>query len=43
LSLLDNPALDQLVSAEIRFEDAPKELPKLLAAENPALAPVIKY
>ncbi len=43
LSLLDNPTLDQLVSAEIRFEDAPKELPKLLAVENPALAPVIKY
>ena len=42
LALLATPALDQLVTAEIAFADAPKLLPALLA-DSKALAPVIKY
>lgn len=42
LGLLANPALDALVTAEIAFSDAPKELPALLA-DTTALAPVIRY
>jgi threonine dehydrogenase-like Zn-dependent dehydrogenase len=42
LSMLGTPALDALVTAEIAFTDAPKELPALLA-DTSALAPVIRY
>ncbi len=47
LGLLDLPALDLLVAEEIAFEDAPRELPRILApgAHGLAhgLAPVIRY
>jgi threonine dehydrogenase-like Zn-dependent dehydrogenase len=43
LSLLDQPALDRLVAEEIAFEDAPRELPRILAPGAHGLAPVIRY
>ena len=43
LRLLLDPALDDLLSAEIAFEDAPAMLPALLAPDAPGLAPVIRY
>jgi threonine dehydrogenase-like Zn-dependent dehydrogenase len=41
--LLDMPALDGLVAEEIAFEDTPHELPSILSAGAPGLAPVIRY
>ena len=41
--LLALPALDQVVAEEIAFEDAPRELPRILGAGAPGLAPVIRY
>ena len=41
--LLALPALDQLVAEEIAFEDAPRELPRILGPGAPGLAPVIRY
>jgi threonine dehydrogenase-like Zn-dependent dehydrogenase len=47
LGLLDLPALDALVAEEIAFEDAPRELPRILGPSlGPGahgLAPVISY
>jgi threonine dehydrogenase-like Zn-dependent dehydrogenase len=43
LHVLDQPALDALVAEEIAFEDAPRELPRILAAGAHGLAPVIRY
>ena len=47
LRLLDLPALDLLAAAEIAFEDAPRELPRVLAPGTHGLAhglaPVIRY
>jgi 2-desacetyl-2-hydroxyethyl bacteriochlorophyllide A dehydrogenase len=43
VQLLALPALDALVAEEIAFEDAPRELPKLLGPDAPGLAPVIRY
>jgi threonine dehydrogenase-like Zn-dependent dehydrogenase len=43
LRLLDSPALDLLVAEEIAFEDAPRELPRILAPGVHGLAPVIRY
>jgi len=43
VQLLAVPALDQLVAEEIAFEDAPRELPRILAAGAQGLAPVIRY
>jgi threonine dehydrogenase-like Zn-dependent dehydrogenase len=37
------PALDGLVAEEIAFEDAPRELPRILAPGGHGLAPVIGY
>ena len=37
------PALDALVAEEIAFEDAPRELPRILAPGAHGLAPVIRY
>jgi threonine dehydrogenase-like Zn-dependent dehydrogenase len=37
------PALDALVAEEIAFDDAPRELPRILAAGASGLAPVIRY
>jgi threonine dehydrogenase-like Zn-dependent dehydrogenase len=41
--LLAEPALDALVAEEIAFEDAPRELPRILGAGARGLAPVIRY
>jgi len=41
--LLAVPALDQLVAEEIAFEDAPRELPRILGPGASGLAPVIRY
>lgn len=43
LSLLAQPALDALVAEEIAFEDAPRELPRILGPGASGLAPVIRY
>jgi NADPH:quinone reductase-like Zn-dependent oxidoreductase len=43
LALLASPALDRLVQEEIAFDDAPRELPRILSAGAPGLAPVIRY
>jgi threonine dehydrogenase-like Zn-dependent dehydrogenase len=43
MRLLDEPALDQLVAGEIAFEDAPRELPRVLGPNAQGLAPVIRY
>src|SRR5262245_5159794 len=43
LRLLDQPALDRLVAEEIAFQDAPRELPRILAPGAHGLAPVIRY
>ena len=37
------PALDALVAEEIAFEDAPRELPRILGPGGHGLAPVIRY
>ena len=42
LALLADPALDALLTTEIAFEDAPAQLPALLA-DTKGLAPVIRY
>ena len=41
--LLALPALDALVAEEIAFEDAPRDLPRILGAGAQGLAPVIRY
>jgi threonine dehydrogenase-like Zn-dependent dehydrogenase len=41
--LLALPALDALVAEEIAVDDAPRELPRILAAGASGLAPVIRY
>jgi len=43
MRLLALPALDALVAEEIAFEDAPRELPRILAPGASGLAPVIRY
>jgi threonine dehydrogenase-like Zn-dependent dehydrogenase len=43
LGLLDHPALDPLVAGEIAFEDAPREMARILGAGAHGLAPVIRY
>jgi 2-desacetyl-2-hydroxyethyl bacteriochlorophyllide A dehydrogenase len=43
LRLLDQPALDLLVADELAFEDAPRELPRILGPDAHGLAPVIRY
>lgn len=43
LGLLASPALDALVAEEVAFEDAPRELPRILAQGAGGLAPVIRY
>jgi threonine dehydrogenase-like Zn-dependent dehydrogenase len=47
LRLLDHPALDLLVAEEIAFENAPREMPRILApgtgGRAHGLAPVIRY
>ena len=41
--LLALPALDALVAEEIAFEDAARELPRILGPDAQGLAPVIRY
>jgi threonine dehydrogenase-like Zn-dependent dehydrogenase len=41
--LLDMPALDALVAEEVTFEEAPRELARILAPGAPGLAPIIRY
>ena len=43
LGLLDQPALDALVAEDIAFEDAPRELPGILAVGAHGLAPAVRY
>ena len=43
MQLLALPALDQLVAEEIAFEDATRELPRILGPAAQGLAPVIRY
>jgi threonine dehydrogenase-like Zn-dependent dehydrogenase len=43
LRMLAEAALDALVSEEIAFEDAPRQLPRILAPGAHGLAPVISY
>jgi hypothetical protein len=43
LRLLADDRLDVLVADEIAFDDAPKQLPKILGADAKGLAPVIRY
>src|SRR5262245_48307637 len=43
MSLLAQPTLDVLVSEEIAFEDAPRELPRVFSPGAQGLAPVIRY
>jgi threonine dehydrogenase-like Zn-dependent dehydrogenase len=41
--LLADPRLDALVAEEIAFDDAPRELPRILGPAASGLAPVIRY
>ncbi|MBO0763870.1 MAG: dehydrogenase [Hyphomicrobiaceae bacterium] len=47
LSLLDQPALDGLVAEEVAFDEAPREMPRILGSSAAGiahgLAPVIRY
>jgi NADPH:quinone reductase-like Zn-dependent oxidoreductase len=43
LALLDDPALDGLLSAPVDFADLPKKLTNLLAADSDIICPVIRY
>jgi threonine dehydrogenase-like Zn-dependent dehydrogenase len=47
LRLLDQPALDLLVAEEVAFDDAPREMPRILGTPATGaahgLAPVIRY
>jgi threonine dehydrogenase-like Zn-dependent dehydrogenase len=43
LALLDHPALDLLVAEEIAFEDAAREMRRILGPGTHGLAPVIRY
>jgi threonine dehydrogenase-like Zn-dependent dehydrogenase len=43
MRLLNQPALDLLVAEEIAFEDAAREIPRVLAPGAQGLAPVIRY
>lgn len=43
LELLSDPRLDALITEEISFIDAPRELPRLLAPGAPGLATLLRY
>jgi NADPH:quinone reductase-like Zn-dependent oxidoreductase len=43
LALLDDPALDNLVAAEVSFGDLPGQIPVLLGQSSSALPPIIRY
>nr|WP_202620586.1 zinc-binding alcohol dehydrogenase [Methylocystis heyeri] len=43
LELLSDPRLDLLITEEVAFADVARELPRLLAADAPGLATLIRY
>jgi hypothetical protein len=43
LRLLDDARLDALITGEVAFDDLPSALPRILAADAPGLATVIRY
>ena len=43
IGLLDDPALDTLLTHDIAFDDAPRALPPLLAGDPQAIAATIRY
>lgn len=43
MQLLCDERYDALISEEVAFEDLPKEMPRLLAADAPGLTAVIRY
>jgi threonine dehydrogenase-like Zn-dependent dehydrogenase len=43
LRLLDDDRLDALIGEEVAFEDLPDALPRILAADAPGLATVVRY
>jgi hypothetical protein len=43
LNLLQDPALDALLTSEIAFDETPAKVPALLAPGAPGLAPIIRY
>lgn len=43
IALLDDPALDALLTHEIAFKEAPQQLPALFDPATPALAIVLRY
>ena len=43
LRLLDDARLDCLLTEDVAFEDLPAALPRLLAADAPGLATVVRY
>jgi hypothetical protein len=43
VSLLRNPALDCLITSEIQFEDAPRQLPRIFEAGSNDIVAVLRY
>jgi threonine dehydrogenase-like Zn-dependent dehydrogenase len=43
VALLDDPALDRLLAPVVAFEELPRRLPVLLAADSDVLCPLIRY
>jgi NADPH:quinone reductase-like Zn-dependent oxidoreductase len=43
ISLLDDPHLDSLITEDVRFDDLPAALPRLLAADAPGIATAVRY
>jgi 2-desacetyl-2-hydroxyethyl bacteriochlorophyllide A dehydrogenase len=43
IGLLDDPALDALLSPAYKFEELPKSLPSILSAHSDVICPVIAY
>lgn len=43
MELLNDSSLDELLTDEIAFDDAPARLPDLLSPEHPAVVPLIRY
>ncbi len=43
ITLLDDEALDSLITEEIAFKDLPDALPRLLASDAPGIATAIRY
>jgi hypothetical protein len=43
LSLLDDPALDALITDEVAFSDLPDQIGEILAPGAPGIATVVRY